>query len=91
MKYASVPFNQNKNGWLNENLVLNTYPTLNKDIDADWVVIGSGYAGVSFARKLAHHDPRSLLTLRLRQKALPQEIQGLLLDYRIISVVQQQS
>ncbi|ELX8379568.1 NAD(P)/FAD-dependent oxidoreductase [Providencia vermicola] len=57
MKYASVPFNQNKNGWLKEGLVINTYPTLNNDTDADWVVVGSGYAGLSFARRLAQNNP----------------------------------
>lgn len=46
MKYASVPFNQNENGWLNETSRTPRYPTLNQNTDADWVVIGSGYAGL---------------------------------------------
>jgi hypothetical protein len=42
-----VPFNQNQVGWpLNEE-DLYRQPSLSGDIKADWVVIGSGYAGVS--------------------------------------------
>lgn len=57
MKYASVPLNQNQNGWLKEEQLPQSHPTLIGDAEADWVVVGSGFAGVSFARRLANHDP----------------------------------
>lgn len=57
MKYASVPLNQNQNGWLRENVQPTVFPTLTRHEQADWVVVGSGFAGVSFARRLASHDP----------------------------------
>ncbi|WON77514.1 FAD-binding oxidoreductase [Serratia sp. UGAL515B_01] len=56
MKYASVPLNQNQNGWLQEDMLPAAYPTLVGDNQADWVVVGSGFTGVSFARRLASHD-----------------------------------
>lgn len=57
MKYASVPLNQNQNGWLKENALPTAFPPLIGNAEADWVVVGSGFAGVSFARRLASHDP----------------------------------
>lgn len=57
MKYASVPLNQNQNGWLKENTLPSSFPPLIGDTEADWVVVGSGFAGVSFARRLASHRP----------------------------------
>lgn len=57
MKYASVPLNQNQNGWLKENTLPSSFPPLIGDAEADWVVVGSGFAGVSFARRLASHRP----------------------------------
>lgn len=58
MKYASVPLNQNQNGWLKPDLRPTVYPTLIGDTEADWVVVGCGFAGISFARRLASHDPK---------------------------------
>ncbi|WP_261642237.1 NAD(P)/FAD-dependent oxidoreductase [Erwinia mallotivora] len=58
MKYASIPFNQNRNGWLDGHPLSVPHPPLNGDITADWVVIGSGFAGLAFARRLAQHDPQ---------------------------------
>lgn len=55
MKYATLPFNQNKNGWLNEKAKSN--PALSTNITADWVVIGSGFAGLAFARRIANLHP----------------------------------
>lgn len=55
MKYATVLFNQNHNGWLRETPAV--YPTLSGDCRADWVVIGAGFAGLAFARRLASHNP----------------------------------
>ena len=63
MRFASVPFNQNQVGWpLNEE-DLYRQPSLSGDIKADWVVIGSGYAGVSFARRLANINPQLSIVL----------------------------
>lgn len=63
MRFASVPFNQNQVGWpLNEE-DLYRQPSLSGDIKADWVVIGSGYAGVSFARRLASINPQLSIVL----------------------------
>ena len=63
MRFASVPFNQNQVGWpLNEE-DLYRQPSLSGDIKADWVVIGSGYAGVSFARRLASINPQQSIVL----------------------------
>ncbi len=55
MKYASIPFNQNQNGWLRETPAV--YPTLRGDCQADWAVIGAGFAGLAFARRLASLNP----------------------------------
>lgn len=55
MKYASVPLNQNHNGWLRETPAV--YPTLRRDCQADWAVIGAGFAGLAFARRLANLNP----------------------------------
>ena len=53
MRFASVPFNQNQVGWpLNEE-DLYRQPSLSVYIKADWVLIGSGDAGVRFAPSLA--------------------------------------
>ncbi|STR39107.1 oxidoreductase-related protein [Klebsiella michiganensis] len=63
MRFASVPFNQNQVGWpLNEE-DLYRQPSLSGDIKADWVIIGSGYAGVSFARRLASLNPQLNIVL----------------------------
>lgn len=63
VRFASVPFNQNQVGWpLNEE-DLYRQPSLSGDIKADWVVIGSGYAGVSFARRLASINPQLSIVL----------------------------
>ncbi|AHG21533.1 oxidoreductase [Chania multitudinisentens RB-25] len=57
MKYASVPLNQNQNGWLKYDQLPTAYPPLIGDTEADWVVVGSGFAGIAFARRLAAHAP----------------------------------
>lgn len=53
MKYASVPLNQNQNGWLKDRALPVAFPSLIGDTQADWVIVGSGFAGVAFARQLA--------------------------------------
>ena len=55
MKYASIPFNQNHNGWLRETPA--SRPALRGDCEADWAIVGAGFAGLAFARRLASHNP----------------------------------
>lgn len=57
MESATLPFNQNRNGWLNDQHGPAFRPSLAGNTDADWVIIGSGFAGLSFARRLASLDP----------------------------------
>lgn len=63
MRFASVPFNQNQMGWPLSETDRQLQPQLVGDITADWVVIGSGYAGVSFARRLASLNPQLNIVL----------------------------
>ena len=63
MKFASIPFNQNQVGWPLNEIDRQIRPQLSGNINADWVVIGSGYAGVSFARRLASLNPQLKIVL----------------------------
>ena len=63
MRFASVPFNQNQVGWPLNEIDKQLQPQQSGDIKADWVVIGSGYAGVSFARRLASLNPQLNIVL----------------------------
>ncbi|WP_127959183.1 NAD(P)/FAD-dependent oxidoreductase [Serratia microhaemolytica] len=63
MKYPSVPLNQNDNGWLIDHQQTTRYPVLVGNQTADWVVVGSGFAGVSFARRLACLNPELKIIL----------------------------
>lgn len=63
MRFASVPFNQNQVGWPLNEIDRQIQPQLCGDIKADWVIIGSGYAGVSFARRLASLNPQLNIVL----------------------------
>ncbi|MDV0423919.1 FAD-dependent oxidoreductase, partial [Klebsiella grimontii] len=58
VRFASVPFNQNQVGWPLNDIDHHRQPQLSGDIQADWVIVGSGYAGVSFARRLASLNPQ---------------------------------
>ena len=52
-----LPLNDNTNAW---NTILPTRipkPALAADINADWLVIGAGYAGLAAARRLAENCP----------------------------------
>jgi len=57
LRYASIPFNHNQLGWPEGEQHFAPHPTLRGDITADWVVIGAGFAGVAFARRLAEINP----------------------------------
>lgn len=52
-----LPLNQNISGWLSQHPQPPIFPALTATIDADWVVIGAGYAGLAFARRLAQLKP----------------------------------
>lgn len=57
MRYASLPFNQNQLGWPAGERCFPPQPMLRGDITADWVIVGAGFAGVAFARRLAEINP----------------------------------
>ncbi|MBW7981997.1 NAD(P)/FAD-dependent oxidoreductase [Enterobacillus tribolii] len=63
MKYASIPFNPGPPGWSLNEIDRRRHPRLQEDIQADWVIIGSGFAGVAFARRLANLDSRLKIVL----------------------------
>ena len=52
-----LPLNQNVSGWLSQHSQPASFPALTATVDADWVVIGAGYAGLAFARRLATLNP----------------------------------
>lgn len=57
MRYASIPFNHNQPGWPAGEHSFPPQPALQGDITADWVIVGAGFAGVAFARRLADINP----------------------------------
>lgn len=57
MRYASIPFNHNQVGWPAGEQHYAPHPALSGDMTADWVVVGAGFAGVAFARRLADINP----------------------------------
>ncbi|MDC1090522.1 FAD-binding oxidoreductase [Emcibacteraceae bacterium] len=57
VKINSLPKNDQSCGWI-ENLAPKlTFPKINGDKIADWLVIGGGYTGLSFARRMAEKRP----------------------------------
>lgn len=57
MRYASIPYNHNQVGWPAGEQHYAPHPVLRGNMTADWVIIGSGFAGVAFARRLAEINP----------------------------------
>ncbi|MDH2067102.1 FAD-binding oxidoreductase [Pantoea sp. GD03673] len=57
MRYASIPFNHNQLGWPAGEHCSSPQPLLRGTITADWVIVGAGFAGVAFARRLAEINP----------------------------------
>ena len=49
------PLNDNTNAWNTILPARTAKPALTADIDADWLVIGAGYAGLAAARRLAEN------------------------------------
>lgn len=58
MRYASIPFNHNQSGWPAGEHGFSPQAALQGDITADWVIVGAGFAGVAFARRLAEINPK---------------------------------
>ena len=63
MKYASIPFNQNKTGWPVDEHAQHRFPILSGQHKAHWVVVGAGFSGVAFAHRLAERHPESHIIL----------------------------
>lgn len=58
-----LPLNQNMSGWLSQHPQPAAFPALTAAIDADWAVIGAGYAGLAFARRLALLQPAAKIVV----------------------------
>lgn len=64
----TLPENDTTNGWSRILPVREPKPALDRNIEADWVVIGAGFAGLAAARQLATHLPEQrILVLEARQ------------------------
>lgn len=58
-----LPANDTTNGWLRILPRRNTQPALQQDIEADWVVVGAGHAGLAAARRLGELHPGHSIVL----------------------------
>lgn len=58
-KITALPKNDHSCGWISALGPRTPFPRLSKTEKADWVVIGGGYTGLSFARKMAEASPRA--------------------------------
>jgi ribulose 1,5-bisphosphate synthetase/thiazole synthase len=57
------PPDQGESGW---NAILpnrESHPTLNNDIDTDYLIVGAGFAGLSAARRLMQLDPNAKVVI----------------------------
>ena len=52
-----LPSNDTTNGWSRILGPRTPRPALDRDIVADWVVVGAGWAGLAAARRLAENRP----------------------------------
>lgn len=57
MRYASLPFNHNQVGWPAGQYAFAPQPMLRGRFTADWLIVGAGFAGVAFARRLSEINP----------------------------------
>ncbi|MEM1300826.1 MAG: FAD-binding oxidoreductase [Pseudomonadota bacterium] len=63
MKIEVKPDNDNTCGWYNVLPPRTPHAALEEDINADWLVIGGGYAGLAAARRLAENCPDEKIVL----------------------------
>lgn len=57
MKVGRLPREDRTNGWSGLLEPRTPKPALARDLAADWVVVGAGYAGLAAARRLAENQP----------------------------------
>ena len=57
MKIKHLPLDQNINGWAALRGIRPRHPGLHGKVTADWLVIGAGFAGLAFARRIAELRP----------------------------------
>ncbi|GAB7272455.1 hypothetical protein DZS_38510 [Dickeya ananatis] len=57
MNINALPLDANTNGWSAMLPPREAKPILRQTINADWLVIGAGYAGLAFAHRIAENHP----------------------------------
>ena len=57
MNIRLKPHDDRTNGWSAILPARQPHPPLRQRLEADWLVIGAGYAGLATARRLAHNRP----------------------------------
>ncbi len=58
-----LPHSDATNGWSRVLPARQSKPSLDRDIKADWVVVGAGFAGLAAARRLADNRPAEAIAL----------------------------
>ncbi len=60
---TSLPINDNTNGWSGVLAKRQSKAVLEKDISADWLVVGAGFAGLAAARRLGEIRPNDKIVI----------------------------
>ena len=60
---SQLPQNDSSNGWSRILPPRTPKPALQSNIEADWIVVGAGYAGLAAARRLAENRPDDSIAL----------------------------
>ena len=58
-----LPENDRTNGWAAHLPPRTPRPSLSKDVSADWIVVGAGWAGLAAARRLAENRPSDRIVI----------------------------
>ncbi len=58
-----LPVDPGQSGWLKICDDLPSYPSLDQDISADWVIIGGGFTGLSAAKHLCEQSAGGIILL----------------------------